>query len=120
MGCIHFTNYKGVRILEQAFCGADKEELIYLLSESKKHIEKEPLKSVLVLTNIECVHFDIKALDHFELIAAQNRDYVKASAVYGVNDRHIVAIESIGEFTRREFKIFSNREDALEWLIDQG
>lgn len=110
METLCFFEYKGNRILDQDFTGADKTEIVRLLSQSCEAIEEAACQSLLVITNLEGVHFDVRASELFEYVAKRNRERVKRSAVYGASENIETALTFIGSMIQREFGVFDTRE----------
>ncbi|MBF4691873.1 SpoIIAA family protein [Fusibacter ferrireducens] len=106
----------GEKILYQDFSNLKKEEVVVLLNQSHEVIEQEGTKGIYVITNINSISFDRNTTRVFEEVSAQNKSYVKASALYGVGTWQRVAIEAVGKLTGREFSIFKTEEEAKKWL----
>lgn len=106
----------GKKVLYQDFSNLRKDEITALLNQSHKVIEQEGTKGIYVITNINSISFDRNTTKAFEDVSAQNKSYVKASALYGVGTWQKVAIEAVGKLTGREFSIFKTEEEAKKWL----
>lgn len=118
MDRINFIEHNNVRILDLDFSDVSKKEIIGLLSRASELILKEEENSVLVLTRIRNTCFDKYASEHFEYISEKDRNFVVKSAMYDANENQKILIDGVGSLTGRQFRVFNNRQEALEWLVE--
>jgi len=115
-----FIEHKDKQILLVDFSGIKPgEEFNEAVEESKKIIHSQPEKSVLALFDATDGHFDQEVINKLKEFAASNTPYIKTSALVGVTGLLNIALMTISKFAGRDFKTFSTREEALEWLVTQ-
>ena len=76
----------------------------------------EPPSSVLILTDFKGSTFDAAALRAIKETAVFDKPFVKKSALIGTLSLPREFYDEMKSFSRREFAIFSTREEALQWL----
>jgi hypothetical protein len=95
------------------------QEIKSIIFESVSYIRKQPLGSVLTLTNIQGMHFNNETKDAFNLFIKGNKPYVKAGAVIGLSGLQQIIYNSLMKMSGRDIKSFSNAESAKSWLVSQ-
>ena len=95
------------------------EEISAIMSESKQFIRKQPLKSVLALTNADGLHFNKDIVHLFAEFLKGNKPHIKASALIGINGLTQVVLNGIMKVTGRDIRSFTSAESAKEWLISR-
>ena len=98
---------------------ADLEENIAVLGKAMKIIGSRPRRSLLILTNVTEVPYNVRAIEELKMYAKFNTPYVKASAVVGVKGITKVILDAILKMTGRAIVSFATEEDALDWLAAQ-
>jgi hypothetical protein len=95
-------------------------------AEFKKHVEHakqviqvQPLKSVLIITDITDTNFDTDIVNTFKEYAKHNNPFIKSSALVGLSGMQKVIFFAVKTFTGRDFYIAKDFTDAQEWLIQQ-
>lgn len=112
------TSYKGTSIFYMDFSGLrTTEEIEKLLAQSKAYIRSQPEKSLLILTNIEVMHFNNEVKAMFSEFISGNKPYVKASAVYGISGLQRIVYNGIMRLTGRDIRSFETLTLGKEWLI---
>jgi len=79
-------------------------------------VTAEPPSSVLILTDFKGSTFDAAALRAIKETAVFDKPFVKKSALIGTLSLPREFYDEMKSFSRREFAIFSTREEALQWL----
>ena len=93
------------------------EEITSLLNLSKAYIRSQPEKSLLVLTNIEGMHFNNEVKTMFSDFVSGNKPYVKASAVYGISGLQRIIYNGVMRITGRDIRSFDTLSLGKEWLV---
>lgn len=107
------VNYKEKSIFYMDFSGLrNTEEITALLNQSKEYIRSQPERSLLVLTNIEGMHFNNEVKTMFSDFVSGNKPYVKASAVYGISGLQRIIYNGVMRITGRDIRSF----DTLSWV----
>lgn len=113
--------YMGKVIFQMDFTNVNSiEQIVGIINDGKDHIRSQPKGSVLTLTNITGMHFnnEIKAL--FQEFINENKPYVKAGAVVGINGLQQIIYNGLMKITGREIKSFPNSESAKAWLAERN
>lgn len=92
------------------------QEIALIIHQSKNYIRQQPLKSLLVLTSLNMMHINAEIKELFIDFLNENREYVKASAVTGLNSLSQIVFKNTIRQTRRDIKIFNDIEQAKKWL----
>jgi hypothetical protein len=119
---IQITQYKGKKIIEmdfQNFTFNDYHTVKAMIEEAEKVISAQPLNSALTLTNVTGFRFSPESVEIFGKFTEMNKPYVKHGAVVGVVGLIKVAYKAVTKFSGRDIPLFSTREEALEWLVQQ-
>jgi len=77
-----------------------------------------PRSSVRILTDFAGASFDHDALRAIKETAVFDKPFVKKSALIGTESFPREFHEEMKSFSRRELPIFSSREEALKWLVE--
>ncbi len=118
MSRVQQLTYNGKQVFYMDFSGIKSEnEIVALINECKTHIRSKTPKSVYSLTNIRDMHFSGSIKDHFSDFVKGNKDYIKASAVIGVDGLKQIVFNGLMKLTGRDLRSFNDKESALEWLV---
>jgi hypothetical protein len=79
-----------------------------------------PDNSLLTLTDVTDVGYDKRIVQLFKQLSDQNKPYVKAAAVVANSSLNRSVISLVAMLTKRSVHAFDRREEALEWLVQQG
>jgi hypothetical protein len=116
MGKVNFIEHKGKKILHIDMSNCMENEVLALIEESKKIIKSQPEKSLLTLTDVTHARYNASVVAATQMYVKDNKPYVKAAAILGVNSIKKIIFNKIMEFSQREIKAFENAEKAKEWL----
>lgn len=116
---VQLIEYKGKKITSLDFSSCDKKLIPDLIEEAEALVKTQPLNSVLTLTDLTDFRFDAKMIELFKELTAHNKPYVKAGAIIGIKGLQKVAYDAVMRFSNRNIPLFSDRQEALEWLINQ-
>jgi hypothetical protein len=120
MGRINVVDHKGKRILVQDFSGVRAgEEFERTIAEAKAYIASQPGKSILSVFDATKAVYNTAVLTALKDFTKHNEPYMKASAVVGVEGILSIALLAVSKFSGRTFKSFSDRQAAMDWLVDQ-
>lgn len=114
---IQFITYESKQILFVDMTNSTPAEAIPISVEVEALVTDQPKNSVLILVDMTGAQFDKQALDRMKTAAAYDRPYVKRSAMFGVGKEHTAMKEALKIFSRREYRYFDTREEALAWLV---
>lgn len=118
MGKTQTMLHKGKTIFYMDFTGLKAEEDIMLVvNESKAYIRSKPFKTIYTLANIEDMHFNPVIREIFVDFVKGNKEYVRASAVVGVNGLKQILFNGIMKLTGRDIRSINTIEEAKDWLV---
>jgi hypothetical protein len=115
---IGFFEYHGRRILLVDFSNCTAREAEEITRRVPDYVTREPLGSVLILTNFAGGSFDRAALNAMKETAVFDKPYVNKSALIGTLSLPREFQDEMQTYSRRAFALFPTREDALKWLVD--
>jgi hypothetical protein len=87
--------------------------------EAKRLIATRPEKSVRVLTNVIGTELSRTTSQIIKDFATQNKPYVKASAVVGVEGLKKIIYNAVQTVSGRHISSFDTMEQAKDWLAAQ-
>jgi hypothetical protein len=109
---IYYIDYSGL--------GNSKErvlQLIYGASEEYNHKDLPP-KSVLALTNVDNLSFDMEVVNTFKEQRHNVAPYEKKVAIIGLKGIQMIAYRYIISFAQHSvIKLFDSEIEAKEWLV---
>ncbi len=112
-----FTREFEKEIFVLNFCYDSIDEAVPLIEECAEQVRKRPENSVLTLTIVSKGNFNSELVDHLKVLTKGNAPYVRKAAVVGIAGLYKVVISAISIFSKRDFKLFDNKEDAVKYLI---
>lgn len=77
-------------------------------------------KSVRTLNDFDGAEFTSETVRIMSELAARNRPYVIRGAVIGIKGMRYFAYQTVVTVTKRPLKLFDNRVQALDWLVEDG
>jgi hypothetical protein len=115
-----FITHKGKTILYLDFTNMkDKAEIIRLEEDGAAYIRKQPLNSVLTLTNMENMFFNSELKKWFEEKVKGNAPYVKAGAVIGMTGLISIMYNAFVSVTGRNIRSFKSKQEAMDFLAEK-
>ena len=111
-----FIEHKGKRILNINSAGADFQLIRAIAAECAHIISGQPLKSVRTLNDLDGAEFTNEGVKVLSELAARNAPYVVRAAVIGIKGMRYFAYQTVVSVTKRPLKLFSDRQEALDWL----
>jgi hypothetical protein len=116
---VQFITCRGKRILLVDLTHTKPEEALAVLAEAKKVIGAQPPQSILNLTDVSHLRYDVAVAQALKKLAVFNKPFVRASAVVGISGLMKIILDGVERFSDRRFELFSSREQAQEWLVQQ-
>ena len=113
-------DYKGKTILYLDFTNMKNvDEIKKLEDDGVEYMRKQPLHSVLTLTNMENMFFNNELKKYFEEKVKGNAPFVKSGAVIGLTGLISIMYNAFVSITGRNIKSFKSKDEALEYLISR-
>lgn len=109
---IFYIDYSGL--------GNSKEKVLQLIQGAIEEYNRKKLlpKSVLALTNVDNLPFDMEIVNTFKEQRHKVAPYEKKVAIIGLKGIQMIAYRYIISFTQHSvIKIFDTEAEAKEWLI---
>ncbi len=119
MARVKLITHAGKEILSIDMSQCDAAAFRLVAAEAQPLVAKCDPKSLLTLTNLAGVGTDANTRDAIREFIAQNKPFVKASALYGVSGIARAIGGALIAATGRRMKIFDSEGDALAWLATQ-
>jgi hypothetical protein len=119
MNRVEFQTYKGTRFLLIDLSNLKTTEVQPVIAEAKRVIAQQPEHSVLTLTDITKMGFDVSVTAAMKEYVAHNTPYVKASAVVGAAGLLGIVKDGVERAATRSLMNFDDRDKAQEWLVQQ-
>ena len=89
-----------------------------MIDEYARQVRQRPEGSVLTLmTMVEKGKFDPALVDKSKQLTKGNSPYVKRAAVVGIAGRDKVVITAISIFSKRDLKLFDDKDEAIAYLL---
>jgi len=116
---IQVIDYKGKEIIYLDFSDCNINEVFEIIEMAKKIIRVQPLNSVLTLTNVSGTKYNREVIQAMKEFANDNKPFVKAGAVIGIDGLKRIVYDAITRFSERNLPAFDDNEKAKDWLIRQ-
>lgn len=110
--------HKGKTIFYMDFSNAaHAAEIRDIMTESVQYIRTQPPCSVLTISNVTGMRFSNEIKELFNEFLKDNKPYIKASAVIGLNGLQLI-FNGLLKITGRHINVFNSTEEAKEWLVN--
>jgi hypothetical protein len=113
---VRFIMHRGKRVLSIDYSHCDVVRLKAVSEEMHRVIAREPLNSVLTLTEVTGTTFDQESVEFLKSKVAANAPYVKRAAIFGISGLQRLIYDAVRLFTRRSIPHFDSRAEALDYL----
>jgi len=108
---------KGIEILLVDASNCQPREVEAIARTVPSYVTTRPRGSVLLLVDFSGASIDSEALRTLKESAVFDKPYIKRAVWIGAKRLLHDAHEAIRKFARREMPIFENRQEALDWLL---
>ena len=119
MAGVKFIEHNGKKILYVDLAESDLEILAMVVEETQALISKQPLNSVLTLTDVSGIRVHGMISKVAKQFTEYNRPFVKAGAIIGLDHPRTNDFKQIMQYSKRDFKICETAQEAIEWLSAQ-
>ena len=115
---VRFFAHKNMQILLVDVSNCTAREVEEIVRSVPDFVVAQPRSSVRILTDFAGASFDHDTLRAIKETAVFDKPFVKKSALIGTESLPRDFHEQMKSFSRRELPIFSSREEALRWLVE--
>jgi hypothetical protein len=116
---IKFISHANTRILLVDFARCSPIEVENIARQIPDVVTTQPHRSVLMLVDFTGAKINQEALHTMEESAVFDKPFIKKSAWIGAEHISAAFYEQLKDFSRRDFPMFTTREEALNWLVKQ-
>jgi hypothetical protein len=116
MNRVQLFPHKGKNIVLVDLSNADEVEIAKTLGEASGLVARQGPKNARVLTDVTNATYNPQVSQLIKQFTANNTPYVRASAVVGIEGVRYVLLQTVIMLTRREIKVFPDREKAKDFL----
>jgi hypothetical protein len=116
---VQVIDYKDKEIIYLDFSDCNVDEILEIIEMAKKIIRVQPLNSVLTLTNVSGTRYNREVIQVMKEFANDNKPFVKAGAVVGIDGLKRIVYDAIMRFSERNMPAFDDNEKAKDWLVKQ-
>ena len=113
---IRWISHAGIKILLVDFSNCSAAEVEKVCRAVPEVVTTLPRNSVLILSDFTGASVDKEAIQAMKESAVFDKPHVKKSAWMGAEKFPPAFSEILRSFSRREFPVFTTREEALAWL----
>src|SRR5690348_5493725 len=117
MGRVTVEEHLGHRIVVSDFRNCTAAELVDGIEEVMAIVTAQPSHSISTLTDFSGAQFDRDTIQRLKEAAAFDRPHVVRAAIIGADTLPDVYHKALENFSARRFAIFSTKEEALEYLV---
>lgn len=118
---VRFIEQRGKRILLIDFSGLQAtEDILAEVETARALVATQPPASLLTLTHVKGARYTPPVMEALKKLAADNKPYVRAAAVVGMEGLHRVLFRAVILFSRRNIEAFDSMNEAREWLATQS
>jgi hypothetical protein len=115
---VRFITHQGTQVLIVDLSNCLAAEVEKILRELPDVVTTRPRSSVLAVTDFTGASFDAEAIRVLKETAAFDKPFVKKSAFVGTESFPQGFFENLKSFSRRDFRTFKTRDEALAWLAE--
>lgn len=115
----HWITHKGKKIFYADYSNFKLEGLKEETAEVAPVLCKEPLNSVLVLTDVRGTYGTPDIVEHLKKLASKTQPHVHKRAVIGVTGVQTILLKAINKFSGKETVPFDTVEEGLDWLVGE-
>ena len=116
-GRVQFIEHKGTRVLFINYSHCDVAMLKAVAEEGNRVISRESPGSVRTLNDVTGTSFDKESVAVLQSKVVANAPFVRRAAVIGISGLQRLIYEGVQAFSKRRIPLFSSRQDALNWLV---
>ena len=118
---LRLIEHRGKQVVLLDFTNAtDPEQTVREIREAKAWFATQPPnRGLRTVSDVTGARYNSAVLDALKDLAAHNKPYVGAAAGVVKTALHRVAMNVAAMFAGRKFQAFSDRNEALDWVVSQ-
>ncbi len=114
-----FIQHAGKEVFVLDFTNKKPAAALELIEECARQVRTRPHGTVLTLTLVSGGTFSQEVLSGLKELTKGNAPHVKRAALVGITGLYKVALQAVSMFSNRQFFMFDNQDEALEFLIQR-
>lgn len=121
MDRLRVIEHRGKEVVLLDFTDAtDPDQTVRDIAEAKAWFAQQaPTGLLRTVSDVTRARYNAAVLEALKDLAAHNKPYVGAAAGVVQTAMHRVAMNVAAMFSGRKFQAFANRQDALDWVVEQ-
>jgi hypothetical protein len=117
---LRFVEHKGYPIYLIDFSHCAAKEILLLLDLVRADVAQHAPDSLLTLADFTGAEVDKNVAARIKEVLVLDRPFVRRSAWVGTESLPHIFYEHFKNFSQRDLPTFSTREEAMDWLIQNG
>src|ERR1700677_401919 len=117
---LRFVEYKGYPIYLIDFSHCAAKEILLLLDLVRADVAQHAPDSLLTLADFTGAEVDKNVAARIKEVLVLDRPFVRRSAWVGTESLPHIFYEHFKNFSQRDLPTFCTREEAMDWLIQNG
>ena len=114
---LQFEAHQGKRVLIIDYSHCDVGQMKELIGITRTLIATQLPNSVLTLSDVTGAIFNIEVVEQIKELTRHNAPYVRKAALVGVTGLQALIYNVVQTFSKRNIPIFSNKQEALKYLL---
>ena len=114
---LQFEVHQGRRVLLIDYSHCDVTQMKEIIALTRSLIATQFPGSVLTLSDVTGATFNTEVIEQIKELTKHNAPYVRRAALIGVTGLQAFIYSVVQTFSKRNIPIFSNKEEALKYLL---
>jgi hypothetical protein len=115
---VEWIEHKGRRILYVEYSGAQNDDDILSILNQEIDIERNMKEKILCLVNVNDAHASTRSMEQLKKLGKEVRNQkVAKTATLGVSGIQQILFNAYIKFTGETNKLFSDENEAKDWLV---
>jgi hypothetical protein len=112
----YFIEHAGKKIFILDFTDCQPAEMLPIIEECGRQVQKQPSKSVYTITIARGGRFDFNCVEKLKQLTKDNEPYVIKSAVVGMSGLQQLLLMIVSSFSNRKFELFDELQQAKKFI----
>lgn len=114
---LQFEVHQGRRVLLIDYSYCDVPQMKEIIALTRSLMATQFPSSVLTLSDVTGATFNTEVIEQIKELTKHNAPYVRRAALIGVTGLQAFIYSVVQTFSKRNIPIFSNKEEALKYLL---